>query len=99
MTSVGTFEAKTHLTHLLERVAKGERMHHHQSGQACRHACPSWKPITSGTRPESAERCSRTGTGSSTPLAVHRFGTSLTRGTGTERFALGPFSPSCTDSR
>src|SRR5271157_4569241 len=26
MTSVGTFEAKTHLTHLLERVAKGERI-------------------------------------------------------------------------
>jgi len=26
MTSVGTFEAKTHLTHLLARVAKGERI-------------------------------------------------------------------------
>jgi len=26
MTSVGTFEAKTHLTHLLERVARGERI-------------------------------------------------------------------------
>jgi prevent-host-death family protein len=26
MTRVGTFEAKTHLTHLLERVAKGERI-------------------------------------------------------------------------
>jgi prevent-host-death family protein len=26
MTSVGTFEAKTHLTQLLERVAKGERI-------------------------------------------------------------------------
>ena len=26
MTSVGTFEAKTHLTRLLERVAKGERI-------------------------------------------------------------------------
>ena len=26
MTSVGTFEAKTHLTQLLERVSKGERI-------------------------------------------------------------------------
>jgi prevent-host-death family protein len=26
MTTVGTFEAKTHLTQLLERVAKGERI-------------------------------------------------------------------------
>jgi len=26
MTSVGTFEAKTHLTYLLKRVAKGERI-------------------------------------------------------------------------
>lgn len=26
MTSVGTFEAKTHLTRLLERVARGERI-------------------------------------------------------------------------
>ena len=26
MTTVGTFEAKTHLTRLLERVAKGERI-------------------------------------------------------------------------
>jgi prevent-host-death family protein len=26
MTNVGTFEAKTHLTRLLERVAKGERI-------------------------------------------------------------------------
>jgi len=26
MKSVGTFEAKTHLTYLLERVAKGERI-------------------------------------------------------------------------
>ena len=26
MTSVGSFEAKTHLTQLLERVAKGERI-------------------------------------------------------------------------
>jgi prevent-host-death family protein len=26
MTSVGTFEAKTHLTHLLKRVARGERI-------------------------------------------------------------------------
>ena len=26
MESVGTFEAKTHLTRLLERVAKGERI-------------------------------------------------------------------------
>jgi prevent-host-death family protein len=26
MTSVGTFEAKTHLTQLLERVARGERI-------------------------------------------------------------------------
>jgi prevent-host-death family protein len=26
MTSVGTFEAKTHLSQLLERVAKGERI-------------------------------------------------------------------------
>jgi prevent-host-death family protein len=26
MTSIGTFEAKTHLTRLLERVAKGERI-------------------------------------------------------------------------
>jgi prevent-host-death family protein len=26
MTSVGTFEAKTHLTRLLDRVAKGERI-------------------------------------------------------------------------
>jgi prevent-host-death family protein len=26
MTKVGTFEAKTHLTQLLERVAKGERI-------------------------------------------------------------------------
>jgi prevent-host-death family protein len=26
MTSVGTFEARTHLTRLLERVAKGERI-------------------------------------------------------------------------
>ena len=26
MATVGTFEAKTHLTHLLERVAKGERI-------------------------------------------------------------------------
>jgi prevent-host-death family protein len=26
MQAVGTFEAKTHLTHLLERVSKGERI-------------------------------------------------------------------------
>ncbi len=50
------------------------------------------KPITSGTRSEFAETCSRTGTGSSAPSAVRRFGTSLTRGTVTEKFALEPVS-------
>ena len=73
-----------------QRVAKGERIIITNRGKPS--PCSSHlKPITSGTRPELAERCSRTGTGQ-VCLAVGRFGTSLTRGTVTERFALEPVS-------
>ena len=50
MDSVGTFEAKTHLTRLLERVAKGEANRHHQSRQGGRHARASRGGCAAGCR-------------------------------------------------
>jgi prevent-host-death family protein len=46
MESVGTFEAKTHLTRLLERVAKGERIVITNRG----------KPVAMLVPPEAGER-------------------------------------------
>jgi len=87
MTSVGTFEAKTHLTHLLERVAKGERIIITNRG----------KPVAMLVPPEADNERDTARIGremlayrarSSAPSAVGRSGTSPTRGTGTERFSL-----------
>jgi prevent-host-death family protein len=47
MDSIGTFEAKTHLTRLLERVAKGERIVITNRG----------KPVAMLVPPEVEERC------------------------------------------
>jgi prevent-host-death family protein len=51
MDSVGTFEAKTHLTRLLERVAKGERIVITNRGKAVAMLVPPEE----GVRPDAAE--------------------------------------------
>ena len=91
MTSVDTFEAKTHLTHLLERVAKGERITITNRDKPV----AMLVPLEAGNERDTArigremlayrDRVKRAS-------AVRRFGTSLTRGTVTERFALEPVS-------
>jgi prevent-host-death family protein len=51
MDSVGTFEAKTHLTRLLERVARGERIVITNRGKAFAMLVPPEE----GVRPDAAE--------------------------------------------
>ena len=62
MTTVGTVEAKTHLTRLLERVARGERIIITNRGRPVAMLVPPSRP-TRGTRSGSVGRRSRIATG------------------------------------
>ena len=91
MTSVGTFEAKTHLTHLLERVAKGERIIITNRGKPVAMLVPLEADNERDTAQIGREMLAYRDR-VKPPSAVRRFGTSLTRGTVTEKFALEPVS-------
>ena len=62
MTTVGTFEAKTHLTQLLGRVARGERILITNRGQPVAMLVPPGAGGPRGRRRGRPARCSRPAT-------------------------------------
>ena len=86
MEAVGSFEAKTHLPKLLERVARGEKITITKHGKPVAMLAPRQRR-TRRTWSRSSERCSSTATGRTGCSATSPYASSSRKVAATERGA------------